>query len=159
MAYPWRSCVLASSLASSGASANARGVASCGRGACASCEHPLLALRVLDAAAGDVEVFGLNLDPNELAAQVYAGNASGPGAHEWIDHNAARPSDELLYQVNGLFRWMFAVPGTRCQHNVSRPFARPRVLRTWPEHGDLGLPCVFMFKVSHRPVVLHPSDA
>jgi len=55
-----------------------------------------LTLGVLDTPAGDVEVARLNLDPDELAAELGAGYAGRAAAHEWIQDTAerlCRPSD------------------------------------------------------------------
>jgi hypothetical protein len=58
-----------------------------------------LSIGSLYATAGDVEVTGLDLNADELAAELGAGNTCGPAAGEGIKDDAARanpiPDDEL----------------------------------------------------------------
>ena len=47
----------------------------------------------LDAAAGDVEILGVDLDADETAAELDGGNASRAAAHEGIASNVANFSE------------------------------------------------------------------
>ena len=50
-------------------------------------EHRRLAVGVLDAFAGDVEVLLLALYADELQTHSGAGYAGCAAAHEWVEHN------------------------------------------------------------------------
>src|SRR5574340_466770 len=81
-------------------------------------EHPLLAIGVLDPLAGDVEILGLDLDANELAAEIGAGDASRARAHERVEDQSGRyQSDDPRWKLHGLFRlvaaWSRGCPGDR----------------------------------------------
>ena len=69
--------------------------------------------RGLYATAGDVEVFWLNLDADELAAEFDGSNAGRAGAHEWVEDNLR--FRELLYapfhERDRLLRRVRSVPG------------------------------------------------
>ena len=49
------------------------------------CKQSCLPLRVLDTLAGDIEVFRLYLDADELAAEIHAGDAGRAAAHEGVE--------------------------------------------------------------------------
>ena len=59
-------------------------------------KHIGLLQGVGDSAAGDVEVFRLDLNADELAAELDGGNASCAAAHEWVE-DTATIIWELLY--------------------------------------------------------------
>src|SRR5260221_13183918 len=42
--------------------------------------------RLLNSPAGDVEIFGLNFNPDKLAPELHTGNASRAGAHEGVEN-------------------------------------------------------------------------
>ena len=63
-------------------------------------KHPLLPLRVFDALARYVEVFGLNLYADELAPEIHASHASCAGTHEGIERQSIRDFSKAKHPLH-----------------------------------------------------------
>lgn len=70
-------------------------------------EHLGLPLRIFDAAAGQLEVFRIDLYPDKTASVRHASNASSPAPHERVAHHlpfGREQADKLIHEAARLLR-------------------------------------------------------